>query len=153
MTLDQIYTALSKLEKPSNEMDVEIWLHFGENLGKEQSVEGRLKKGDRTNYHLKPSCFWNGRDLSKALQWCRENNPEEIDRIAFDWGVPLFTKSLDAAKIIIPTDSSLCNMSQPDRLYRARAELRYEGNVAYAEKLECAILMLGIKLKTMGRRY
>ena len=107
----ELFEQLRDLETPSDEIDIRIWLRVGERLGTSQSDgRGRLLRASRTDRHFVPSSTWNGRDLAMALDFCLTHNREEILRIAHDWGVPQFTKSLDAARLLVGPNMILINM-------------------------------------------
>lgn len=125
----EITQRLRRLEKPDDETDILIWLLVGERLGVSQSDgTGRLLHADRAHRHFVPSATWNGRDLAAALDWCRAHNRDEILRVAHDWGVPRFTGSLDAARMLVPEDMVIAEMREADAGSPAhvRIQTRYE---------------------------
>ena len=115
MEAGQLIEALSALEAESSELDIRIWLLAGETLGTSQSDgRGRLLRADRNSIHFKPSATWNGRDLAAAFAWCLAHNRDEIIRIAHDWGVPRFTASVDAARMLISPDHYIKQLNESD---------------------------------------
>lgn len=155
----EIIERLRDLEAPDDETDILIWLLVGERLGVPQSDrEGRLLRADRTNRHFVPSAIWNGRDLKAALEWCRQHNRNEILRAAHDWGVPRFTGSLDAARMLVAPDMVISRMSEADAgtPAHARIQTRYDSiptddrkqdlvrREAVAAMLACAICRVAI---------
>ena len=156
----EIIERLRDLETPDDETDILIWLLFGERLGVSQSDgRGRLLRADRNERHFVPSATWNGRDLAAALAWCREHNRDEILRIAHDWGVPRFTGSLDAARMLVAPDMVIARMSEADGGTPAhvRIQTRYDSihkedgtqdfvrREAGAAMLSCAICRVAIE--------
>lgn len=151
---------LRKLETGDDETDILIWLLVGERLGVPQSDgQGRLLRADRNERHFVPSATWNGRNLEAALEWCREHNREEIIRIAHDWGVPRFTSSLDAARMLVKPDMVIAEMREADAgtPAHARIQTRYDSihkedgtqdfvrSEASAAMLPCAICRVAIE--------
>lgn len=158
--LGHILECLRTSKAKDDETDILIWLLVGERLGMPQSDErGRLLHADRNTRHFVPSATWNGRDLEAALAWCREHNRDEILRIAHDWGVPRFTGSLDAARMLVAPDMFIAEMREAgaDAPAYVRIQTRYDNNhkdsgerafirsEASAAMLPCAICRVAIE--------
>lgn len=158
--LPGVLQRLRTLETSNDETDVLIWLIVGERLGVPQSDgRGRLLHANRNDRHFLPSATWNGRDLRAALDWCYEHNREEIHRIAHDWGVPRFTASLDAARMLVRPDMVIAEMREADGGTPAhvRIQTRYDSihkedgtqdfvrSEASAAMLSCAICRVAIE--------
>ena len=140
--MQEIIEQLRDAEVPSDELDILVWLTVGERLGVPQTDSNqRILIADRDRRHFVPSATWNGRDLQAALDWCREHNRDEIARVAHDWGVPRFTASLDAARMLLGSDRIITGMSEDDRSAYAEVSNRVNGSEseAVARLLPCAL--------------
>lgn len=147
---------LEHLQDPDDETDILVWLLFGTRLGVPQADRyNRLLTANRDHLHFIPSATWNGRNLAAALEWCRTNNRDEIHRVARDWGVPRFTSSLDAARMLIGDERHLSMMCEADGPHQAVAVVRPRTGVphdsmsepsiqAIAGLLPCAICIAAI---------
>lgn len=148
---------LENLQGPDDETDILVWLKFGTRLGVPQTDRyNRLLTANRDHLHFLPSAIWSGRDMAAALEWCRANNRDEISRVARDWGVPRFTASLDAARMLVGDDRHLSMMREADGPHEAVAVISTRtttdrGNAspasiqASAGLLPCAICIAAIR--------
>lgn len=101
MKIEALINDIGKLKAPSSEINILIWLLFGERLGVTiADKKGYFRYGEL--YSFKPSEVWNGRTLKQALEWCYKHNRGEIDRVARDWGVPNFTGNIQDCMMLIP---------------------------------------------------
>lgn len=114
MTPETLANSIADLKAPSYEHDILVWLLVGERLGVPiADEEGYLR--NRRDFHFKPSEQWNGRTLEESLEWCRTHNKDEIQRCAYDWGVPHFTGNLQDATMLIPKGWKMTFLGEWDK--------------------------------------
>lgn len=94
MREDELTLALrvETLLKPDRLTDCLVWLLLGDEIGHPYSPRGSAP--------IRPADIVKGRWFGSAL----EKYPEDLDVVASDWRVPLFTASYDAADTTVPND-------------------------------------------------